>query len=76
MWVEVTREFIPHVAAAVALVVDPVGHAVDRNLHLGDVGVEVVFSVPATGLVRIDEQQQDALERPALWVHPNGQPGV
>ena len=74
--VEVTREFLPHVAAADALVVDAVGHAVHRNLHLGDVGVEEVLSVPGTGRVRVDEQQQDALERPALWVHPQVQAGV
>ena len=47
VWVEVTGQFIPHVAAADALVVHPVGHAVDRNLHFGDVGVEVAFRVPA-----------------------------
>ena len=75
-WLEVTGEFLPHVAAADALVVDPVGHAVDRNLHLGDVGVEVVFSVPGAGCVGVDEQQQDALERPALGVDPQIQPGV
>ena len=40
-----TGEFLPHVAAADALVVHPVGHAVDRNFNLGDVGVEVVFGV-------------------------------
>ena len=74
--VEVTREFLPHVAATDALVVHPVGHAVHRNLHLGDVGVEEVLSVPGPGRVRVDEQQQDAFERPALWVHPEVQPGV
>ena len=47
--VKVTREFLPHVAAAHALVVDAVGHAVHRNLHLGDVGVEEVLSVPGPG---------------------------
>ena len=73
---EVTGQFIPHVAAANALVVDPVGHAVDRNLHFGDVGVEVVFSVPGAGCVGVDEQQQDTLERPALGVNPPVQPGV
>ena len=73
---EVTREFLPHVAAADALVVHPVGHAVHRNLHLGDVGVEEVFSVPRPGCVGVDEQQQDTLERPALWVYPQVQPGV
>ena len=74
--VEVTSEFLPHVAAAYALIVHPVGHAVHRNLHLGDVGVEEVLSVPGAGRVRVDEQQQDALERPALWVHPQVQPCV
>ena len=65
---EVTGQFIIHVAAADALVVDPVGNAVDCNLHLGDVGVEVVFSVPGAGCVGVDAQQQDDLERPALGV--------
>ena len=74
--VEVTREFLPHVAAADALVVHPVGHAVYRNLHLGDVGVEEVLSVPGTGRVGVNAQQQDALEGPALGVHPQVQPGV
>ena len=73
---EVTREFLPHVAAADALVVHPVGHAVDRNLHLGDVGVEEVLSDPGTGRVGVDEQQQDTLEGPALGVHPQVPPGV
>ena len=74
--VEVAREFLPHVAAADALVVDTVGHAVYRDLHLGDVGVEEVLSVPGAGRVGVDEQQQDALERPALWVYPQVQAGV
>ena len=60
---EVTGEFILHVAAADALVVHPVGHAVDRNLNLSYVGVEVVFGIPSTGCVGIDEQKQDALKR-------------
>ena len=76
VWVEVTGQFISHVFAADALVVHPVGHAVDRNLHFGDVGVEVAFRVPGTGCVGINEEEQDALERPALWVHPKIQAGV
>ena len=76
VWVEVTGQFIPHVFAADALVVHPVGHAVDRNLHFGDVGVEVAFRVPGTGCVGIDEQKQDTLERPALGVYPKIQAGV
>ena len=67
---EVTGEFLPHVAAADVLVVNPVGHAVDRNFNIGDAGVEVVFRIPGTGCVVVDEQKQDTLERPALWVHP------
>ena len=47
--VEVTGEFIPHVAAADALVVDPVRDPVDCDLHFGDVRVEVAFSVPRRG---------------------------
>ena len=62
-WFEVTGEFLPHVAAADALVVHPVGHAVDRNVNSGDVGIEVVFSVPGTGCVGVDEQKQNTLER-------------
>ena len=69
-------EFLPHVAAADALVVHPVGHAVDRNVNSGDVGIEVVFRVPGTGCVGVDEQKQDALERPVLWVHPQVEVGV
>ena len=69
VWVEVTGKFLPHVAAADALVVHPVGHTVDRNVNSGDVGIEVVFRVPGTGCVGIDEEEQDALERPALRVH-------
>ena len=68
-WFEVTGEFLPHVAAADALVVHPVGHAVDRNFNLSYVGIEVVFGVPGTGCVGVNEEEQDALERPALWVH-------
>ena len=34
--VEVTGEFIPHVSAADALVVDSVGDPVDGDLHFGD----------------------------------------
>ena len=76
MWVEVTGEFLPHVSAADALVIRPVGHAVDRNFNLGYVGVEVVFRIPSTGCVGVDEQKQDTLERPALWVHPKVEAGV
>ena len=39
--VEVTGEFLPHVSATDTFVVHPVGHAVDCDLHFGDVGVEV-----------------------------------
>ena len=67
---QVTREFLPHVAAADAFVVHPVWHAFHRNLYLGDIGVEEVFSVPGPGRVGVDEQQQNALERPALGGSP------
>ena len=73
---EVTGEFIPHVGATDALVVNPVGNAVGCDLHFGDVGVEIVFGVPGARRVGVDEQQEDSLERPALWVHPNVQPSV
>ena len=72
----VSGEFPPHVATADSLVVDPVGHPVDCDLHFGDVGVEIVFGVPGARRVGVDEQQEDSLVRPALWVHPKGQPGV
>ena len=75
-WVEVTGEFIPHVSAADALVVDPVGGPVDGNIHFGDVWVEIAFGVPGARIVGVDEQQEDTLERPALWVYPKVNPGV
>ena len=68
--VEVTGEFILHVAAADTLVVDPVGDTIDCDLHFDDVGVEIVFGVPGARHEGVDEQQEDSLERPALWVHP------
>ena len=74
--VEVTGEFIPHVGAANPLVVDPVGDPVDCDLYFGDVRVEIVFGVPGARHVGVDEQQEDSLKRPALWVHPKVQPGV
>ena len=73
---EVTGELIPHVAAADALVVHPIGHAVDRNLHFGNVGVEVVFRIPISSCIGADEQKQDALERSALGVHLKVEAGV
>ena len=75
-WFEVTGQFLPHVAAADALVVNPVGRAVDRNFNLCNVGVKVVIRVPGTACLWVDAQKQDTLERPALWVHPQVQPGV
>ena len=69
--VEEAGEFIPHVGATDALVVDPVGHPVDCDLHFGDVGVEIVFGVPIARHEGVDEQQEDAFEGPALVVHPN-----
>ena len=68
--VKVTGEFIPHVCATDTFVVDPVGDPVDCDLHFGDVGVEVAFSVPEARRVGVDEQQEDALKRPTLWVYP------
>ena len=73
---EVTGQFIPHVFAADALVVHPVGPAVDSHFNLSYVGVEVVFGVPGPGCVGVDEEEQDALERPALWVHPKVEAGL
>ena len=76
MWVEVTGELIPHVFATDALVVHSVGHAVDRNFNISYVGVKVVFRVPSPWIVLVDEQKKDALERPALGVHPKVEAGV
>ena len=73
---EVTGEFLPHVASVDTFVVNPVGHAVDRNFNLGYGGVEVAFGVPGPGCVGVDEEEQDALERPALGVHPQVEVGV
>ena len=76
MWVEVTGELIPHVFATDALVVHPIGHAVDRNFNISYVGVKVFFRVPSPCCVGVDEQKQDALERLALGVHPKVEAGV
>ena len=76
VWVEVTGELIPHVFVTDALVVHPIGHAVDRNFNLSYVGVKVVFRVPSPCCVGVDEQKQDALERLALGVHPKVEAGV
>ena len=76
MWFEVTGDLIPHVFATDALVVHPIGHAVDRNFNMSYVGVKVVFRVPSPYWVGVDKQKQDALERPALGVNPNGEAGV
>ena len=35
-----------------------------------------MFRVPSPCCVGVDEQKQEALERPALGVHPNGEVGV
>ena len=67
---------MPHVAAAEALVVHPVGYAVDRHLHFSYVGIEIVFRVPGSGCVGVNEEEQDALERFALGVHPQVEVGV
>ena len=76
MWVEVTGKVIPHVFATDALVVHPTGHAVDRNFNLSYVGVKIVFRVPSSWIVGVDEQKQDAFERPSLVVHPKVEAGV
>ena len=72
---EVTGDLIPHVFATDAIVIHPTGHPVDRNPHFSYVGVKVVFRVPSPWIVGVDEQKQDALERPALGVHPNSEVG-
>ena len=60
--VKVTGEFLPHVGAADAIVVNPVGDPIDCDLHFGDVGVEIAFRVPGARIVGVSEQQEDALE--------------
>ena len=55
-------KFPPHVGAADSLVVDPVGHPVDCDIHFGNVGVEIVFGVPGARRVVVDEQQENSLE--------------
>ena len=52
-----------------AIVENPVWDAVDGNLDIGHVGIEVAFSVPGTRCVGNDEQQKDILEGSALWIH-------
>ena len=54
-WFEVPGEFLPHIAAAEALVIHPVGNAVDRNLYFSYVGIEVVFRVQGPGCVGVNE---------------------
>ena len=76
VWFEVTGDLIPHVFATDAIVIHPTGHAVDCNFNLSYVGVKVVFRVPSPWIVGVNEQKQEALERPALGVHPNGEVGV
>ena len=73
---EVTGQFLPHVAATDAFIVHAVGHAVDCNSNFSYVGVEVVFRIPISRCVWADEQKQNALERPALGVHPKVKAGV
>ena len=74
-WFEVPGEFLPHVAAAEALVEHPVRYTVDRHIHFGYVGIEVLFCVPGPGYVLVNEKEQDALERSALGVHPQVEVG-
>ena len=75
-WFEVPGEFLPHVTAAETLVIHPVRYAIDRHLHFSYVGIEVVFRVPGSDLVLVKEEEQDALERLALGVHPQVEVGV
>ena len=69
-WFEVPGEFLPHVTTVETLVVHPVRYAVDRHIHFGYVGIEVFFCVQGPGLVLVNEEEQETLERPALGVHP------
>ena len=74
-WFEVPGEFLPHVAAAEALVEHLVRYAVDRHLHFGYVGIEVLFCVQGPGYVGVNEKEKNTLERPALGVHPQVEVG-
>ena len=62
MWVEVPREFPPHVCAIDTFVVDPVGYPVDRDLHFCNVWVDVPLRFPGSRCVGGDEQDEDPLE--------------
>ena len=75
-WFEVPGEFLPHVTAVETLVTHPIWHAVDRHLHFSYVGVKVVFRVPGPCCEGVNEEEQDALERPALGVNPQVEVGV
>ena len=46
---------MPHVMPFDAIVVNRVWDAVDGNLDISDVRIEVAFSVPGTRCVRYDE---------------------
>ena len=52
-----------------AIVVNPVWDAVDCNLNIGDVRVEVVFRISGTRCIGYDEEQKDALEGSALRIY-------
>ena len=75
-WFEVAGYFLPHVTAVETLVTHPIWHAVDRHLHFSYVGIEEVFRVPSPWCEGVNEEEQDALERPALGVHPQVEVGV
>ena len=75
-WFEVAGYFLPHIAAADAIIVHPAGNTVDRNLYFSYVGIEVVFRVPGPCCEGVNKEEQDALERPALGVHHQVEVGV
>ena len=75
-WFEVPGEFLPHVTAVETLVTHPIWHAVDRHLHFSYVGIEELFRVPGPWCEGVNEEEQYALERPALGVHPQVEVGV
>ena len=54
-WFEVAGYFLPHIAAADAIIVHPAGNAVDRNPYFSYVGIEVVFRVPGPCCEGVDE---------------------
>ena len=63
---EVSADLRPNVLAFDAVVVQHVGRAVDRDAEFLQVGEDVFFRISCAHGVGLDEQEQDALQRPPL----------